>query len=108
MSLSFNANDRLVDALHRPLGPQIPEPLHKRLDQMCEAAYEAGETRRPTKAEMVAAILLGSPTEGAEIVELLHQYGKAKVADALLPSDQPAGEVITLERRKSGPHPPRG
>ena len=108
MSPDFNAHDRLVDVLAKPLGQRVPEPLHERLEQLCDVAYEAGETRRPTKAEMAAAIILGAPTDPVSVVKLLRDLGVATVADALLPSDEPSGDVITLPRRTSGPRSPRG
>jgi hypothetical protein len=46
----------------------------------------AGAPRRPTKQEMVAAIMFGSPTAPEELIDLLRRYGKATVADAFVPS----------------------
>lgn len=103
MSKRFNATDRLVDAQKEQLTGRIPEPLHERLEQLCDAAYEAGETRRPGKAEMLAAVILGSPTAPQDVVEMFRNYGKATVADAFLPSQQPTGSVVTLPQRTSGP-----
>lgn len=90
-----------------PLGQRVPEPLHERVEQLCDLAYEAGEPRRPTKQQMVAALLFGAPTDAEELVELLHRYGRATVADALIGSEAPAGDVIELPTRKSGPRSPR-
>jgi hypothetical protein len=106
MSFNFNPSDRLVEANPKPLGQQVPEPLHERIKQLCDLAYEAGEPRLPTKQEMVAAILLAAPTGADEIRGLLRKYGEATVADALLPSRQPTGSVITLPKRTSGPRSP--
>lgn len=103
MSKKFKATDRLVDAQKEQLTGRIPEPLHERLEQLCDAAYEAGETRRPGKAEMLAAVILGAPTAQQDVADLLRNYGRATVADAFLPSQKPTGSVITLPQRSSGP-----
>jgi hypothetical protein len=103
MSRSFNPGDRLVDAHKEQLTGRIPEPLHERLDQLCDLAYEAGEPRRPGKAEMLAAVILASPTTPQEVRDMFRDYGNAKVVDAFLPSKQPTGSVVTLPERTSGP-----
>jgi hypothetical protein len=103
MSRSFNATDRLVDAHKEQLTGRVPEPLHERLEQLCDAAYDAGETRRPGKAEMLAAVILASPTAPQDVVDMFRNYGKATVVDAFLPSQQPTGAAVTLPTRTSGP-----
>jgi hypothetical protein len=103
MSPDFRAADRLLDATPTPLGQRVPEPLHERVEQLCDLVYEAGEPRRPTKKEMVGALLFGSPTEAEELVDLLRRYGRAKVADALLHEESREGSVIELPKRRSGP-----
>lgn len=108
MSMSFSLTDRLVEAAAKPLGQDVPEPIHERLKQLCDLVYEAGETRRPTKQEMVAAVIFGSPTTAQELTDLLRRYGKATVADAFVPSQAPTGSVISLPKRTSGPRSPRG
>jgi len=106
MPPNFDPSDRLVEANPMPLGQRVPEPLHERVEQLCDLAYKAGEPRRPTKQQMVAALLFGAPTNADELVELLHRYGRATVADALLRSETTAGDVIQLPKRKSGPRSP--
>jgi len=104
MSPEYRPDQRLVTALPRkPLGARVPAPLHERVERLCEAAYAAGQTRQPSKEEMVAALLLACPTDGTKLRELLNAYGEATVADALpwLTDDQ--GGVIALPVRKSGP-----
>jgi hypothetical protein len=107
MPPNFDPNDRLLEANPTPLGQRVPEPLHERVEQLCDLAYEAGEPRRPTKQQMVGALLFGAPTDAEELVALLRRYGRATVADALLQVDTPAGSVIELPTRKSGPRSPR-
>jgi hypothetical protein len=107
MPTSFRPNDRLVEANPMPLGQRVPEPLHERVEQLCELAYDAGEPRRPTKQQMVGALLLAAPTDADELVELLRRYGRATVADALLEIETQPGSVIELPKRKSGPRSAR-
>ncbi len=77
-------DDRLVTAEPKKLlGSRVPAPLHERMERRCELAYEAGEARQPSKEQMIAAILLASPTDGAKLRELLNAYGQATVADVL-------------------------
>jgi hypothetical protein len=108
VSINFRPTDRLVEATAKPLGQDVPEPIHERLKQLCDLVYEAGEPRRPTKQEMVAAVIFGSPTTPEELIDLLRRYGRATVADAFLPSQAPTGSVISLPKRTSGPRSPRG
>jgi len=107
MSPTFRPDDRLLEAALKPLGQQVPEPVHERIEQLCDAVWNAGEPRRPTKMEMVGALLFGSPTDPDELVEMLRRYGRATVADALLPTSGRLGAVIELPKRKSGPRSAR-
>jgi hypothetical protein len=104
MPPNYRPNDRLIDADPiSPLGARIPAPLHERIERLCEVAFQAGETRQPSKQEMAAAILLGSTTDGQELRELLRRYGEATVADALPWLADGEAEVIELPKRKPGP-----
>lgn len=85
MSMSFSLTDRLVEAAAKPLGQDVPEPIHERLKQLCDLVYEAGETRRPTKQEMVAAVIFGSPTTAQELTDLLRRYGRRSLGSCPLP-----------------------
>jgi hypothetical protein len=102
LSPNLQPNDRLIEANHAPLGQRVPEPLHERVKQLCDLAYEAGVVPRPSKMQMIAALLLGAPSDADEVVELLRKYGQATVADALVKRTSP-GSVIQLSERKSGP-----
>lgn len=107
MSPDFNPQQRLIEVRHKSLGQQVPEPLHERVEQLCDLVYEAGEAQRPSKMQMVAALLFGSPIEADELIDLLRRYGRATVADALVESTAPAdASVIELPARKSGPRSP--
>lgn len=98
----FKATDRLLEASPKPLGQRVPEPLHVRLLDLCDLVYASGETRRPTKAEMLGALILAAPDEPAALVTLLNAYGRADVGAALVGSRKGA-DVVRFEPRVSGP-----
>jgi hypothetical protein len=58
--------------------------------------------------DMVAALLLGSPTDGQALRQLLKELGEATVADALPASQSKPGELIQLDKRKPGPRSGQG
>src|SRR4051812_25033323 len=96
-----------MDVTFKPLGQRVPEPLHERIEQLCDLVYDAGESHRPSKMEMLAAVLLGAPTEPDQLVDLVRRYGRATVKDAMVQPSVGSGEVIELPTRKSGPRGPR-
>lgn len=98
----LKATDRLIEAEPRALGQRVPEPLQQRLIELCDSVYDAGEPRRPTKADLLAALILAAPEDPQELVALIATYGRATVGDALLarPTD---GEVIDFAPRTPGP-----
>jgi hypothetical protein len=98
----LKATDRLIEAEARTLGQRVPEPLQQRLIELCDAVYDAGEPHRPTKADLIAALILAAPEDPDELVALIGAYGRATVGDALLA--RPAeGDVIQFAPRTSGP-----
>lgn len=101
MPSDLDPTDRLVDTPTAALGQRVPEVLHRRLDQLCNLAYDAGLPSPPSKKEMVGAILFASPESGQELRDLLDAYGKAKVRDALVGGA--TGQVVQLPARRSGP-----
>jgi hypothetical protein len=102
-NLRFNPDDRLVEAAPKQLGQRIPEPLHRRLEELCDIVYDAGVPRRPTKAEIVAALVLGAPEDAARLQEMLATYGRARVQDAFVGETHGESSVIELKPRKPGP-----
>jgi hypothetical protein len=100
--IRFNADDRLIEASPKTLGQRVPEPLHRRLMELCDAVYEAGEPQRPTKADMLAALILGAPEDPAKLIDLLREYGRARVGQAML-SRPSEGAVLEFAPRTSGP-----
>jgi len=102
MSPTYDRNQRLIEADPKPLGQRIPNPLHERVDELCDAVYGAGHAR-PTKVRMLAALLLAAPEDPAILDELLRAYDRATVGNALVASDRADGTVIQFPERKSGP-----
>jgi hypothetical protein len=102
MSPSYDRNHRLIEADPRPLGQRIPNPLHERVDELCDVVYRAGHAR-PTKVRMLAAVLLAAPTDPATLDALLRAFDRATVGDALVAPGRADGNVIRLPERKSGP-----
>src|SRR6266851_8355144 len=56
----------------RSVGLSLPVPINARLDQLVELAEQAGE--RTSRKEIVAACILGSPTNADKLIRLLSLY----------------------------------
>jgi hypothetical protein len=102
MSPSYEPNQRLTEADPKPLGQRIPNPLHERVDELCDAVYQAGHAR-PTKVRMLAALILSAPTDPATLDDLLRTFDGATVGDALVVPGRSDGNIIQFPERKSGP-----
>jgi hypothetical protein len=102
VSPSYDPNQRLIEADPKALGQRIPNPLHERIEELCDVVYRAGNVR-PTKVRMLAALLLAAPTDAATLDDLLRSYDAATVADAPVAPDRAGGNVIQFPERKSGP-----
>ena len=91
---------RLVEGEETGAAVDWPVALHHRVDQLVELAESIGE--RTSRKELVAALVLASPTDGNELSEMLRTYRTASTRDALLnvPSDE---NVVELRRRGPGP-----
>lgn len=105
MSPRYKSQMRLHEADPKPLGQRVPKPLHERVEELCELLYAAGYSR-PTKAKMVAALLLGAPTDPAVLSQLLHDYDAASVGACPLDPSKAESKTITYPERNSGPRGP--
>lgn len=101
MSPKFGVDERLDEVRQRGVGVEMPVPLHERVEQLCELTYEAGYAR-PSKRKILAALVLGAPTDAEELDRLVRAYDRARVRDALV-SVKPEGSVVDFPRRRSGP-----
>ena len=100
--IRLNMSDRLIEAEpKKALGQRLPEPLHRRLLELCDLVYESGQPQRPTKADLLGALILAAPEDPEVLIELLQRYGKADVRQAFV--DSPEDSVLELVERTSGP-----
>lgn len=85
-----------------PAGIRWPFPLEQRLKQLVRLVEdEAGENT--TKTEVVAALILASPEDGAELSNLLRRYRLSTVSDAIVPSGgSGSSNIIEFQRGKVG------
>jgi hypothetical protein len=102
MSPTYERGQRLIEADPKPLGQRVPNPLHERIEELCEVVYQSGHAR-PSKVKMLAALILAAPTDAATLGSALRAYDAATVEDALLAGQRVEGNVITFPVRKSGP-----
>jgi hypothetical protein len=97
----FIRDQRLREAPNSGLGQRIPEPLHDRVERLCDLVYEAGY-ERPTKARMIAALLLAAEANPERLAAALAAYDRATVGDALLEGESDRA-VVSLPQRRPGP-----
>lgn len=78
-------------------GVRWPKPIEARLEQLLTTALRR---HRVNKRELVAAILLGAPSDDASLMALVNRLREATVADAIQP---PEGEnVVRFQRQPRG------
>jgi hypothetical protein len=102
MSPTYDRGQRLVEADPKPLGQRIPNPLHERIEDLCDVVYHSGSAR-PTKVKMLAALILAAPADPNVLQEALRAYDAARVEDAVVATSRLSGNVISFPQRKSGP-----
>jgi hypothetical protein len=99
-------DERLSESSQSSVGVQMPDALHERIEQLSEAVRDAGH-RRPTKREMISALVLASPVDGDELAAVIQVFHRACVRDALVACDDTT-DVIEFSRRRPGPRKRRG
>lgn len=99
---SHPLTERLREADPQPLGQRVPHPLHERVEALADRLYEGGGDR-PTKAKLVAAILLAAPTDPTELRRLVARYESALVKDALIGTEEIEGDAVVYPERRPGP-----
>jgi hypothetical protein len=75
------------------IGILVEAPLAGRLELLVEAAEAAGITT--TRKDLIAALVLDAPVEGAKLAKRLARYWHATVSDAVIPG-MPADPVLAL------------
>lgn len=82
----------------------LPAAIHERLDWLVAAAVRAGEDRRLSRTEVVAALVATAGQDGDALRGALHAYRTATVRDLLLEEHADVGEnVVALNARRPGP-----
>ena len=91
---------RLAEGEETGAAVDWPVALHHRVDQLVELVESIGE--RPTRKELVAAVVLAAPEDAARLSKMLRTYRTAGTRDALV--NAPSNEnVVELRRRGPGP-----
>ena len=83
------------------IGLSLPGPISERLDELVSVAEEAGE--RTTRKELIACLILASPTTGQGVSELLRALRLARARDAQLGDAQQP--TVAVRSHRPGPRP---
>lgn len=82
----------------------FPAAIHERLDWLVAAAVGAGEDRRLSRTEIVAALVASAPQDGRALRESLETYRTSTVGDLLIGDHAEVGDnVVALNARRPGP-----
>lgn len=81
----------------------LPAAVHERLDWLVAAAIQAGEDRRLSRTEVVAALVATASNDGSVLRKALEVYRTASVADLLTPHADVGDNVVALSARRPGP-----
>lgn len=82
----------------------LPAAIHERLDWLVDAAVRAGEDRRLSRTEVVAALVATAPKDGEALRQSLQAYRTATVRELLVEAHAEVGDnVVALTARKPGP-----
>ena len=82
-----------------------PAAIDERLGALLDLAVDEGsEGERLSRAELLAALVLAAPSHGGALSELLRNFRKANVGDAIVTrAGEPRAKVILLRERRPGP-----
>ena len=82
----------------------LPAAIHERLDWLVASAVRAGEDRRLSRTEVVAALVATASYDGRVLREALETYRTASVEDLLVAPHADVGDnVVALSARRPGP-----
>jgi hypothetical protein len=87
------------------VGVSLPSPLNARLTALVAAAEANGE--RTTRKELLAALVLAAPSDGAELGGLLREFRSASARQACVEGSS-LTHVLTVRPRRPGPAPRAG
>lgn len=98
-SFTLDADALVTDCPDTQIGARWPWPVHQRLDGLFAVAKRAGA--RPSRAELIAAIVCAFPAEPEALRDALTTYRTSTVgAVALREPEQ--GNVVRIDRRRPG------
>jgi hypothetical protein len=84
-----------------------PSPIDQLLDQLVNAAIDAGEGDDLSRSEVLAALVSVAPRSGHDLRRVLDEYRQRKVSE-LWPERQIKSGVLRLPARKPGRRPTKG
>lgn len=98
-SFTLDADALANDCPDTQIGARWPWPVHQRLDGLYELAKRAGA--RPSRAELIAAIVCAFPAEPEALDEVLRAYRTSTVRSVALREPE-QGNVVRIDRRRPG------
>ena len=98
-NVAISPETRLVHCEQQATSLAFVAPINERLDQLVERADEEGA--RTTRKELLAALILAAPEEGATLRDAVLSYRTSRARDAAVGGD-PA-RVLELRRHRPGP-----
>lgn len=99
MDATISLDEILLECEWRAGPYRWPIALMERLRELVVLANREGA--RTNQSELLAALLLTSPTAGLELKGRIEQYRTATTKDALL-SDPPPGQAVSISRPTAG------
>lgn len=98
-SFTLDADALVNDCPDTQIGARWPWPVHQRLDGLYDLAKKAGA--RPSRAELVAAIVCAFPADPETLGEVLRAYRTSTVRSVALREPE-HGNVVRFDRRRQG------
>lgn len=98
--VQIDPDQRLPDCPEKAAATTWPYPIDRRLDQLVDAARDAGE--RTTRKELAAALVFAAQPDGEALGELLKRFRRARARDAVVDSVD-GDNVLRLPRHRPGP-----
>lgn len=95
----------LVESDDRPVNFAWPWAIDRRLDAMLEAV---ARKRRTSRRELVAAIVLTTPSDPEHLCDIIDTYRDSTVRDAVPEEDVDSSNVVMLRSHPPGPRTDRG
>lgn len=102
---AVSSTENLSRSRDKQAGVRWPTAVDERLDQLVDAAIDAGE--RTVRKEVLAALIATTAIDGAMLGDLLKRY-RTMTIDDCLPSTANAEGVIELSAHRPGPRARRG